>query len=508
MKAPLSFARRLLDHWRGRARMTAIQIFSPPYLPTSLVPFFLLTLGTQLAVILMSYSPSYWHNSLRAKGIAPPDAFEADFLTWLVFSLVYLSVAVFCLLVFNYRWSLMGWLTAEVIHFYIMGNWLNNCNYSRWLMAAKAFCDAFDLRAYWAVVAFLLGLLAATNLHAVTDATPWKQLKNRTPRLFAMFSIIWSVLLLWGIASSAQRPASGWVPLELNNAPPPLQGAAYAYDTKRNRLVVFGGATEYAHKQWIYKNETWEWDGEKWINVSPPLKDSPPARAEAGMAYDEERGVAVLYGGSYKGRMFCDTWEWNGERWISKCPPDCPGARHGHEMYYDSARKKIVLYGGYDNRTFFNDMWEWDGSTWVKIEPEGDSPAASGYALAYNPDGEFAFGVLSGLPGGTWIFDDDHWTRLSVTKGPGNRTRTGLAYEPTRKFFVAFGGYANQVSLNDTWFFDGKDWNLFTATKFQPPVRLNMILWYDRVRKHVMLFGGYHNDIVYRDTWELILPNP
>jgi hypothetical protein len=166
-----------------------------------------------------------------------------------------------------------------------------------------------------------------------------------------------------------------------------------------------------------------------------------------------------------------------------------------------------VLVGGYDNKTFFNDAWEWDGDTWTKMEIEGDSPAVTWYALTYNPDENFAFSLQSGTPGGTWIFQENRWTHLSPNTEPSNRGGMRLVYEPERKIFITFGGSSNEFSLNDTWFFDGKNWNQFTDTKFQPPVRTNMVLWYDEVRKHVMLFGGQNDNTVFNDTWELILPD-
>ncbi len=496
-----------LNRWREKVRTLAGNVFSPPYLPKNFILFYLLTSATHFAIMLMNYSPSYWHSSLTAKGIAPGRVYETSPMEWLIICVIYLSIALFCLTTFNYHWSLLGWFTAEVIHFYGMSRWLENCSFSRWSISAGAICESFDARIFWIIAAIPVGFLFATNLQPSGHRLPQKKFDRGFFGGTVFFSAAWCLLLLFGIIASAQKPTSGWIPLELDRNPPPLQHAAHAYDTKRNKLVMFGGATEYVNGQWKYKNETWEWDGKKWLNVSPPPQDSPTGRTASGMAYDEERDVIVLYGGFSKGTALCDTWEWDGEKWIGRCPPNCPGARFGHEMYYDSVRRKVVLYGGYDNKTFFNDFWEWDGYTWTKIEIESDSPGASWYALAYNPDEELAFGLLSGSPGGTWTFKDDHWKRLSVGAEPGNRGGMRLVYEPQRKIFVTFGGFSNDFSMNDTWFFDGKNWNQFTDTKFQPPVRSNTVVWYDQVRKHIMLFGGYYDDTVYNDTWELILPD-
>ncbi len=503
LKQPLA---PTLNRWRGKVKTFAGNTFTPPYLPSRFIWFFLLTDLTNLAIVLMNYSPYYWNDSLQTKGAAPILVNETSPVNLLLTEVAYLSVALFCLTVFNYRWSLAGWFSAEVYHFWSINTWLDGCTYGRWSRTLGALCESFDDKVYWIIVAVLLGMLAATYLHPGADSIPREQLKKKTPRVSVVFAAAWGLLLFLGmVVPSAQTPTSGWIPLELDISPPPLQGAVHAYDTKHNKLILFGGVTGYINGRWVYKNETWEWDGKQWRNVSPPPNSSPHPRVSGGMAYDENRDVFVLYGGAGESGPLCDTWEWDGERWIRFCPPNCPGQRYGHEMFYNAARKKVVLYGGYDNKTFFNDAWEWDGYTWTKIEIEGDSPTASLYALAYNPDENFVFGLLSGT-GGTWTYKDNHWTRLSTTAEPSNRGGMRLVYEPERKVFVTFGGFSNNLSLNDTWFFDGKSWNLFTDTNFQPPVRTNMVMWYDRVRKHVMLFGGGNDTVVYGDTWELNFP--
>ena len=515
----------ILNHWREKAKTLAGNVFSPPYLPTKFILFYLLTSITHFAIMLMNYSPTYWHSSLKAKGIAPGnEVFETSPIDWLIFSVVYLSIALFCLTTFNYRWSLIGWFTAEVIHFIGIGSWLEDCNFGRWSISAGAFCESFDARILWVIAAIPVGFLFATNLYPGGYPMPREKLRHGgsdgISRAAMHFSAAWSFLLLIGVIASAGQPTSGWVPLELDENPPPLQHAAHTYDTNRNRLVMFGGAND-VDNQLVYINETWEWDGKKWLNVSPPPEDSPSGRTSTSIAYDEERGVTVLYGGHNKSGTQCDTWEWDGKKWSWLCPPDCPGARFGHEMYYDPIRKQVVLYGGYDNKTHFNDAWGWDGDNWTRIEMKDSSPVASHFALAYDPDKDYAFGLLSGFPGGTWIFKDDQWTHLSTGTEPSNRSGTRLAYEPERKVFITFGGYTtntilnnsglsggytDNAVLNDTWFFDGKNWSQFTDTKFQPPIRSHMVVWYDEVRKRIMLFGGHNDNGVFNDTWELILP--
>ena len=73
-----------------------------------------------------------------------------------------------------------------------------------------------------------------------------------------------------------------------------------------------------------YRDDTWEYDGDTWVETSPPV--SPGARNQHAMTYDSARGVMVLYGGldpSYLG----DTWEYDGDVWLERPTPTAPAPR-------------------------------------------------------------------------------------------------------------------------------------------------------------------------------------
>jgi len=74
------------------------------------------------------------------------------------------------------------------------------------------------------------------------------------------------------------------------------------------------------------------------------------------MAYDQARGVTVLFGGYYYDssiwcdwepcnthQYYSDTWEWDGSQWTER-PVTGPPPRFGHAMAYDSTRQVIVLF--------------------------------------------------------------------------------------------------------------------------------------------------------------------
>jgi hypothetical protein len=94
------------------------------------------------------------------------------------------------------------------------------------------------------------------------------------------------------------------------------------------------------------------------------------------LAYDEARGVTVLYGGlayyqpsdspsADQLKTLDDTWEWDGNTWVQRFPPTSLGPLAGHLMAYDAARGVTVLYGGVVDGLQSTEVYEWDGADWT-----------------------------------------------------------------------------------------------------------------------------------------------
>jgi hypothetical protein len=76
-------------------------------------------------------------------------------------------------------------------------------------------------------------------------------------------------------------------------------------DKKHNRIIMFDG------------EKTWEYAGKNWERID--LEVSPPTRTGHAMAYDEARGVVVLFGGSTQdGTLLNDLWEYDGTTWVQR----------------------------------------------------------------------------------------------------------------------------------------------------------------------------------------------
>ena len=110
----------------------------------------------------------------------------------------------------------------------------------------------------------------------------------------------------------------------------------------------------------------------------PSRDESNGERFGFDMVYDTQRGVIVLFGGQGQARpaedlpveamqTLNDTWEFDGKIWCEVSPRQVPPARYGHAMAYDEARGVVILFGGIANDgTYLNDTWEYDGLTWTE----------------------------------------------------------------------------------------------------------------------------------------------
>lgn len=233
-------------------------------------------------------------------------------------------------------------------------------------------------------------------------------------------------------------------------------GHAMAFDDRRGVVVLFGGKDGDGD----IRGDTWEWDGVAWQLRTTA---GPYPRFRAAMAYDSQRGVVVLFGGRttqyYRDQW--DTWEWDGTSWTER-PVSGPQARFKHAMTYDRTRGVMVLYGGaYDGRNGYDylldDTHEFDGSTWTERETSSPPGRRSSAGFDFDPDSGFSFlfaGTDGGWPakGDVWAWDGRSWIQRTVD-GPSNRFRLAMVFDSARSSFVTFGGFASIPGLhpNDTW---------------------------------------------------------
>ncbi|MEM7200656.1 MAG: kelch repeat-containing protein [Planctomycetota bacterium] len=196
-------------------------------------------------------------------------------------------------------------------------------------------------------------------------------------------------------------------------------GIAAAYHAGTKAIYVFGGQASGV------SNEMWRYDGRTWSQVSGAM---PPPRRNAAMAYDSTRDKLVLFGGSARGRGLDDTWEWDGVSWTQIVTTTSPPAIENLAMTYDAARREMVLLTSATPRTCPTYTWTWDGVTWSRLNVANSPPVSESYGLTYDTRRQRV--VLTGglscsgwiWPSETWEWDGARWLRVSTTDGPSNIT--------------------------------------------------------------------------------------
>jgi len=344
--------------------------------------------------------------------------------------------------------------------------------------------------------------------------------RSRSVRAFA------SLLCLAGVCVPATAQVTqlpSWVERSPAASPTARLGASMAYDAAADNVVLFGG--EYPNSVNGSLNllgDTWAWNGSTWTEEFPAT--SPPVRVSAAMAYDAAADDMVLFGGqnSYPlgGPLAVsgDTWAWNGSTWTEEFPAASPPARADASMAYDSATEQVVLFGGqttsgsYLCEQCLNDTWVWNGSTWTEEFPSTSPPARANATMTY--DAATGNVVLFGGVGiglialnDTWVWNGSTWTEEFSATSPPARANATMTYDAATGNVVLFGGVGSsngQPYLTDTWMWNGSTWTEENLTNY-PPGRYAATMAYDAAAGDVVLFGGEGNSGVglLDDTWTL-----
>lgn len=224
-------------------------------------------------------------------------------------------------------------------------------------------------------------------------------------------------------------------------------GLRGAFDSKRNRLLAVC-ANSYGAENAIER----EFDGTKWTNVNV----MPMPRAGGAISFDTKRGRLVMFGGN----SLTSTWEWDGTAW-SRFATATPN-RLGPALAYND--KDTVMFGGCSGSCSptapLANTQLWDGSAW-RAGPTG--PSGSYYSwLAFDPVRKqtvlYRHCPISENPcKSTWEWDGVAATWMDKFIPPLNPPPIGIAYDRSRQAVVAIG----TGSLR-TW--NGTSWSASTAT--------------------------------------------
>jgi len=318
------------------------------------------------------------------------------------------------------------------------------------------------------------------------DAGHWSRLRLPPACLLC------SALLATG--ALAQEPTA-WQLLDDGDPPGGYVSTTMVYDSARGVTVQL--------QSWSQApSVTWELIGDDW---SRRLIDAPTLGSSCA-AYDPDRGVTVLFGGSDDDSLFTDeTWEYDGAAWVQRFPVTSPPPRHWCAMAYDTDRQVMVMFGGYIEVGFTGsaDTWEYDGTDWVEVSTR-DAPSPRGEpAMTYDPGrGEIVlFGGLHDgvVDGGTWTYNGRNWKLKNVATAPSARSAAGLVYDPGLGKTILFGGATTTWVFGDTWEWSGTGWTELSPPT-SPPDRMCKLV-YDTGRQQVLVHAGKWDSGGYNDTW-------
>jgi hypothetical protein len=472
------------------------KLFRGSSLPNGLVQLITILIFTHLSALIMNQSAAYWLDPQYAS-MNLPFSFLLAGGPWL-----FLFVAGLYIIVVN---RLLARLQV-IPGLFLVGILTLTHSFSLYESTMCGFHPLYTSQTAGACYTYryslLIGFSALFALMLLVERLP-QNLLHWGKKSALGFSLFWILILAYGIFRAAFPPPSPWKPVAPEHSPGPRTLAAVAYDSYRQRAVLFGGFSIWDGNDWVYDNSTWEWDGQDWQKIETPI--APAGRVRHAMVYDEVRGKVLLYGGQNRSGILADLWEWDGSTWHRLCPVCNPAARFSHQMVFDTARQQVLMYGGADGKKLFPEGWTWDGKGWTYLSFESSAPALYNAFLVYDPQREQAMSFLGTEWGGTWVWEDLTWRKLNLAVQPPLREDATLVYDPVHHESVLFGGIDNgTLQFNDTWTFDGKNWRELNVPR-TPPQRSKAVAFYDPIRRSVIVYGGEGTGGVYSDMWELTL---
>jgi hypothetical protein len=304
-------------------------------------------------------------------------------------------------------------------------------------------------------------------------------------------------------AAATQSSSPTWTEATPKNSPPSFDFMASTYDPVMKGVLAFGGQAD-----GNTSNQTWLWTGKNWKLLH--LTTSPPGITGAGMAYDPSTKQVVLFGGGnidgYCQQLSCtETWVWSNKTWTSVSDATGPVNRLAPSLAYDKATSQLLMYGGNDPVCGMNgyaecsDTWEWTGTGWTELAPSG--PGAGAYAvMAYDPSTKdvVLYGGDNANDTTTWTWNGTDW-QTAATTGPCNTSYDSLARDAGGNL-ILFGGYGFCGPQDTTYEWIGSAWQL-VSTSTSPPARSFASMAFDALTGKDVLFGGSDSTVLYDDTW-------
>jgi hypothetical protein len=206
-------------------------------------------------------------------------------------------------------------------------------------------------------------------------------------------------------------PTSGGIPIGRTNG-------SMAFDVHDGYALLFGGIASGRPLR-----DTWGYRGGGWTDLTPAnltALTSPTHRFGASMAYDVAQSTIVLFAGSSAlAPTFAaqnDTWEFSGGTWRNVTTGYAPPPRWAAGTAYDATDAQILLIGGIAaSRALLSDTWTFQNGAWTNLTsqeataPSARSAPSLSTVVPGSPSGDLVllFGggsTAGGANADTWVF--------------------------------------------------------------------------------------------------------
>jgi hypothetical protein len=288
------------------------------------------------------------------------------------------------------------------------------------------------------------------------------------PAVFPIVLVVAALHLSGTVCGQLPYPPYEWVLRYPVQSPPPHDGHALVHAGAWNVTLLFGGAAFSNGTAWAPSAETWGWDGLGWTQLAPV--SSPPPRWGHSMAYDTNRQRVVLFGGApglpwqTPVSWLSDTWEFDGATWTARSPTSGPPALASPTLAYDSLRGVSILLGISASGVVEN--WDWDGQSWAQRTSWGSLLPGASYDMAYDPLRGRCVVAIGDACKSLWEWDGSVWS--GPVYGPALMGTGSMVWHPptgrvVRRFSILSGGGGCSTPFPDSglWGWDGTSWDYF-----------------------------------------------
>ncbi|MFZ5469810.1 MAG: Kelch repeat-containing protein [Myxococcota bacterium] len=199
-------------------------------------------------------------------------------------------------------------------------------------------------------------------------------------------------------------------------------GQQMAYDSQSDRIILYGRYGSGGDETWAYDYNNNRWENRN-TAASPAMTGSrPPAISLPAVAYDSARDRILVFGSSS-----AQTWayDYDNNRWesLASASTSRPNSSDEPAMVYDTQSDRIILEDEVDQTWSFHPVAPYP---WTNETP-ATRPVVHHFSMVYVPPLDRAIlvgGAQSGATPQTWSFDYDApgTNRAPVLSAIGNRT--------------------------------------------------------------------------------------